>query len=266
MFITRLLAKSTCLILLLPFIASSDTITWLGPRNPATGLVCDPQTEGNCVIGDPLEFNISSASLTSPDIVGDNWKLEIQTNYGTPLPGGSVVIPTFAYEGKQFGMADFMIEWGGNFYGVILSAHDGYTAGNLYKADGFQTSGQVMGAAGVINIPRPNLFALLNPNGQLQGAGVITALANPGADGVTQALYEVSVEFAAPVGFLGSGTFTIYASSYVCDNGYITGDGDAFPPGEDEPPSEIPEPPTSTLAIPLCVALALRKLSGLRKE
>jgi len=208
------------------------------------------------VIGNPLDFNTFSVSLTSPATAADKWHLEILTNYGTTLPGGSAVVPTYAYENKQFGMADFMIQWGSEFYGVVLTAHDGYAAGNLYKASGFQTSGQVMGAQGVINIPRPNLPALLKAGGTLAGAGTIAASAIPGSNGVTQALYKGSVDFAAPINFLGSGTVTIYAASYVCDNGFITGTSSPFPTGHDIPP--VPEPPTWTLAIPAVAAWAMR--------
>jgi len=252
----RLLAKSLFSLALTPLLATASTVTLQGPVSPSTGQVCTPGVTPDCVIGNPLDFNIFSVSLTSPATAADKWHLEILTNYGTTLPGGSAVVPTYAYENKQFGMADFMIQWGSEFYGVVLTAHDGYAAGNLYKASGFQTSGQVMGAQGVINIPRPNLPALLKAGGTLAGAGTIAASAIPGSNGVTQALYKVSVDFAAPINFLGSGTVTIYAASYVCDNGFITGTSSPFPTGHDIPP--VPEPPTWTLAIPAVAAWAMR--------
>jgi len=255
----RLLAKSLC-YLAFSSLLFGTTLTIPGPVSPSSGLVCTPGVSVDCVIGNPLIYDIFSVSLTSPTTAGGQWHLDILTNYGTTLPGGSAVVPTFSYEGKQFGMADFMIQTGTDFYGVVLTAHDGYAAGNFYKASGFQTSQQVMGPQGVIDIPRPNLPALIKAGGTLAGAGTISAIAT-GGNGVSSALYKVSVDFAAPVNFLSSGSYTIYAASYVCDNGYITGTGAPFPPGNDTPPPGVPEPATWTLALPALFAVGLRKFT-----
>src|SRR4051812_29607595 len=170
-------ARILSAFLLLPVFAMASTLTFNGPTLP-NGTPCLPGAPADCVIGNPLAFDIFSASLTSPTTAGGKWHLEIQTNYGTPLPGNSIAVPTYSYEGKQFGMADFMIQSGTDFYAVVISAHDGYSAGSLYKASGFQTSQQVMGPQGILSIPRPTLPALLNAGGSLQGAGTITASQN----------------------------------------------------------------------------------------
>ena len=266
----RVLAKSLAIFALTQTLSFAATLTLNGPVNPDTGLICTPgqaivgpNTAGTCVVGIPAIFNIFSVSLTSPTTSGGTWHLDILTNYGVALNGsGSLAVPTFSYEGKQFGMADFMIQSGSNFYAVVLTDHDGYKAGNLYQASGFQTSFQVMhdqpiaaGLTPVIDIPRPNLPAELKAGGTLLGAGTIKSASN-GGNGIAAALYKVSVDFAAPIGFLSTSNFTVYASSYVCDNGFITGPGVAFPTGN----AAVPEPPTWTLMIPAAAALLMRKL------
>src|SRR5437764_307717 len=121
-------ARILSAFLLLPVFAMAATITFQGPTLP-NGTACTPLNPPECVIGNPLSFDIFSASLTSPAAPGGTWHLEIQTNYGTSLPGNSIAVPTYSYEGKQFGMADFMIQSGTDFYAVVISAHDGYAAG-----------------------------------------------------------------------------------------------------------------------------------------
>jgi len=261
----RLVISTLTALAFTQVLASASTLTLTGPMFPATAstpaTACtpgetQPVTLQACVVGNPLTYDIFSVSLTSPSTSGGTWHLDILTNYGATLPGGSAVVPTFSYEGKQFGMADFMIQQGSNFYAVIMTAHDGYTAGSLYQASGFQTAFQALNPAGVIEIPRPDLPALLKAGGSKIGDGTISAAAT-GGNGVTQALYKISVDFAAPIGFLSSpGKVTIYAASFVCDNGFITGSTDPFPPGHD---TTVPEPPTWTLVIPAAVAIAMRK-------
>jgi hypothetical protein len=274
--------KLLTILTLSQIFAFASTITLTDTINPANGAACSPATNGPgvnasvppangftgaCIDGAPIQFDMFKVSLTSPTTSGGNWKLEILTNYGPVgsgtnfIPGGSTSIPSYAYQGGSFGIADFMIKSGSNFYGVVMTPHDGYTAGSLYQASGFQTSFQVMNAPLVTEIPRPTLPALLNAGGTKIGNGSLLAGPN-GGDGITAALYKISVEFAAPVNFLSSGTFTIYAASYVCDNGYMTGVFDAFAPpptGGTPPPSNIPEPATWTLLIPAAVLIGLRR-------
>ena len=277
--IPRTAFKLLTILTLSQIIAFAGTISLTNTINPANGQACNPGTSvapangftGNCIDGAPIQFDIFSVSLTSPTTSGGTWKLEILTNYG-PLgsgtnfiPAGSTSIPTYSYENKQVGIADLMIQSGSNFYGVVLTPHDGYTAGSLYQANGFQSSFRVMnevpkaaGLSPVVEIPRPGLPALLNPNGTKIGNGSLLAGPN-GGNGISAALYKISVEFAAPVNFLTTGSFTIYAASYVCDNGYMTGSFDAFAPLTVTPPASIPEPSTWTLLIPAALLIGLRR-------
>ena len=144
------------------------------------------------------------------------------------LPGTPDIIPDYAYEGVLFPISDFLISWNGNDYGIVLHPHDGYAAGDFYEAATFQTSKDVMGGQ-VPDIPRPELPVLLGQGGALLGAGTLAAAANPGGNGVTSAMYVITDQFSAPSTFLSSGNFTIYASSYVCANGYITGTDPVVP-------------------------------------
>jgi len=61
----------------------------VGPRkvNPA------PSGQPLCIIGDPAEFLVTDATLTTPEGGNPNWILEIQTNYGVPLSG--TIIPEY---------------------------------------------------------------------------------------------------------------------------------------------------------------------------
>jgi len=220
--------------------ASASTITFTGPQD-GNGNTCDPNGT-HCIIGDRLTYQMFSATITQPVSPGGLFDLVLQTNYGVPLPGSSEVIPSFAYGRGFFAMCDFMVEWDNKYYGIVLHAHDGYTAGDLYQVSGFQTSGAVMAAQGE-DSPRPALPSLINAGGTLVGAGTLSASANAGADGLTQALYKVEVTFAAPANFLATGDFTIHGCSFVCDNGYITGTGN-FPP-----PGVVPEPATWALVL-----------------
>jgi len=238
----------------------ATTIVFNGPQD-RNGLNCDPATDGHCVIGAREEFQMFSAALTSPTVPGGQWNLKIETNYGVALPGsGGDVIPSFLYGRGTFAMCDFMITWNNIDYGIVMHAHDGYTPGYLYQVnDGFQTSGQVMSAQGE-DSPRPEMAVLIAAGGSLRGVGTLTATANPGANGLTQALYEVQVAFSAPSNFLSSGLFTVRACSYECANGYILGNGkfdNPVPTGQD---SGVPEPSTLVMMLAGIGALGAAKL------
>ena len=243
------------LLVLAQIPGAATTLVFDGPQD-VNGLDCDP---ANCVIGDRKEFQMFSASLTTPASPGGQWNLTLQTNYGVPLGGGGGgdVIPTFQYGRAFFAMCDFMITWNNIDYGIVMHAHDGYTAGNLYEVDGFKTSGQVMSAQ-LEDSPRPSMAVELQAGGHLRGVGTVTASANAGADGLTQALYEVQVAFTAPSNFLSSGLFKVRACSYACANGYISGDGEFPPvPGNDE---GVPEPSTLAMMLVGAGALGVAKL------
>ena len=221
--------------------AQAATIVFNGPQD-ANGNTCDPNgpQQNHCIIGDRLEFQMFNVILSQPTSPGGAFKLVLNTNYPVPLPGTHEVIPTARYGNAYLAMCDFMIEWNNKYYGIVLHAHDGYTAGNLYEVSGFQNSGDVMSAAGETS-PRPRLPALINAGGTERGTGTLSAAANIGANGLTQALYKVTVDFVAPANFLATGDFKIHACSFACDNGYVTGTGNFV--------NAVPEPATWSLLL-----------------
>lgn len=228
------LHKALLLLSISALSSYATSITFLGPFGPGN----DSQ-----VNGDPLIFDIQDATITQPTTPGGQWKLVINTNYGTPLPGTTEVVPSFTDGQIIYSMSDFLIKQGNTYYGVVLHAHDGYVAGDLYTSNGFTNALHF----------NPQNPVYLNTGGTLAGTGTITAAANVGGNGVTLAEYKVTVNFNAPVTFLNS-PFTIYASSADCGNSFMTGTADF---------SGVPEPATLPLmcsAVLLLVFVRNRKL------
>jgi hypothetical protein len=177
--------------------------------------------------------------LGDPDFL-----LTIETNYGAAIPGSPDVIPSFLVGGVPYEIGDFLISWEGNSYAIVLSDHDGYTAGNLYAASGFQSSGQVLPLS-----PRPLYPVWLDGGGTQEGAGALSGAQT--GDGTTSALYTITDSFSAPAGFLASGDLTVDFSSAICANGFLTGTVDFA----SVPPPSVPEPGTVFLLIPALAAL-----------
>jgi hypothetical protein len=210
----------------------ANTISFTGPSDT--------------IIGDPYYYDIFGVQLTQPTGGNPDWVVTIETNYPETIPGSPDVVPLYSYNGTLYGMGDLLFTWNGNDYGIVLTPHNGYAAGDLYEASGFQTSGQVMGIA---NSPRPEVPVLLDAGGSLAGNGSLSGAET--GNGVTTGLYTLTDDFSAPPGFLSTGEFGIQISSYVCANGYITGTG-SFP-GE-----PVPEPGTFLLLAPALIMLGRR--------
>jgi hypothetical protein len=228
-----LFGKALLLFVVTAAASFATSITFLGPFGPG---------KDSGVIGDPLTFDIQDATITQPTSPSGKWTLTIDTNYGTPLPGGAgEVVPSFTDGGITYSMSDFLIKQGNTYYGIVLHAHDGYAAGDLYSSTGFTNA---------LHFNRQNPV-YLNTGGSLAGTGTITAAANLHGDGISIAEYKVTVNFSAPVTFLDS-PFTIYASSADCGNSFMTGPGD-FTVGT----ASAPEPRTLLLFGPAMLLLAL---------
>ncbi len=180
------MSLSTKLLLLLTtfgMASFANTISFTGPSDT--------------IIGDPYYYDIFGVQLTQPTGSNSDWVATIETNYPETIPGSPDVVPPYVYNGTPYGMGDLLFTWNGNDYGIVLTPHNGYAAGDLYEASGFLTSGQVMGAAAS---PRPSVPVLLAPGGSLAGVGFLSGAET--GNGVTTGLYTVTDDFSAPAGFL----------------------------------------------------------------
>jgi hypothetical protein len=233
-------SRLTLLLAITAIAASAGTVSFTGPSLP--------------VLGDPLKFNIFGVQLSQPTVSNPNFVLMIETNYGAVISGSN--IPPFLWDvdNKLYSIADFLINWNGQNYGLILSPHvagglpyDSYTQGQLIKSPNQQfdlvKSGDVLPGT-----PRPLLPVWVAAGGTQVGAGTVTGAQT--GDGVATAKYTITAEFSAPAGFLSTGSFSIQASNYVCDNGIIIGTGTFTGSGG----GDVPEPATLFLFVP---ALAL---------
>jgi len=211
-------------------------IVFSGPFGPTDASVLGPHSM----------FDIESVTITQPATPGSDWSVKILTNYGADLSGVTGSIPGFVDDGVTLLPADLLIQSAAIYYGVILHSHDGYTAGDLYQAAGFQT------AQNAINDPSVQLAdyhstdpVWLAGGGTLDGTGTISASHH--GDGTTSAEYEIDLNFSAPAGFLTAGDFTLTMSSADCANGFLQGTGTFG--GGSTGGGEVPESGTAAMLI-----------------
>lgn len=182
------------------------------------------------VIGDQLKYDIQDLSLTGPSFGAGPFELIVDTNYGVSLPGSPDLIPSFIEQGfATLWMSDFLIQQGGFYYGVVLSPHDGYIAGDVYLASGFQNSIYF----------NPGVPVSIVPGGVQIGTGTLSAAPNVGCNGVNCAEFRVTDTFYLdpPLRFIDeTAPFTVLMSSATCANGWLFAEE-----------SESPEPATSWL-------------------
>ena len=206
---------------------------------------CPAPADPSCIFGDPLQFKVFGAVLSSPTVSDPNWELSIQTNYITTIAGsgaGTVSPGTFDFAGSPFtqgshglfSIGDFLITWDGNQYGVAMSPHDGLQVGSLYQVPSFLTAADVMNdpLTGQLIAPtgpvlpyaahRSDIPVWLGPGGTVLGGGTLSGAKT--GDGVNAALFTLTDSFSAPAGFLGDGNFSIDFSSFVCANGFLIDD------------------------------------------
>jgi len=243
--------------------AIGGTITFTGPED-VNGNPCTPGITPSCIIGPangaPI-YEVFSLTITTPTAPGGTWTVSVDTDYGTTIPSNATSIPVYTYleTSDSFGIGDILFAWNGKDYGLVLTPHDGYAAGDLYVANTLQTSAQVLesGTPTAIpsdEIPRPTLNVLLGAGGSQVGTGKITVTTNPGANGVNNGTYTITDSFTAPSNFLSS-AFTVYDSSYDCANGYLTGGNGGFTLG-----AASPEPGSWLLILPGLVLLGVARM------
>ena len=192
-------------------LAFADSVTFHGPFPPNDG----------SVNGSHLDFDIQDAILAQPAAPGGDWTLTIHTNYGVGLTGqGENAVPDW----RSYAVGDFLISWNGGFYRVVLHGHNGYSAGNLYQAGGYQTARE---ATGTPTYPDTTPPVWLDPGGVLLGGGTISSAMY--GDGAIKAESVIVDVFHAPAGFLASGPFTVGFASATCGNGVLSGGGQFVP-------------------------------------
>jgi hypothetical protein len=270
--------RSLLLIAATAVTSFASTVTFArGDGNPNT-IVPDLAN----IIGNALDFQIFGVQLSQPTMTNPDFQLTIETNYGfndlpnsgigvtSNIPNGSSVIPSFPFGGLDYNIGDFIIQQGGNDYGILLSAHDGYTqaqVGSLFEVNGYQGSADLLPVSVAKHEVLPDGTEIpveLAPGGRdlsLSGA-TLTVTTNPDLADVengTQALYTITVNFSAPAGFLDDQPFTIDFTSAICANDFIV----SMPPPVG--PS-VPEPGTWALMasglLLLGIGLAGRKIRG----
>jgi len=268
-------AKLLFLLAITVLCASATTVSFSG-----TPTVCSPfvPTNPNCVLGGDIgSFGIYGVQLTQPTNSALPWTLTIETNYplcvpGTPgctlqhtiaTPGNLIPPAPYGASGPVFSISDFLINWNNTDYGVVLAQHvnngnlvgDGYLAGNLYQAPNSQPD--EVAATSLVSPARTNTNVWLAPGGTLLGPGSVSVVS--GGNG-TPAAYTITDTFFAPAGFLSTGTFSIFASSYVCANSEIIGTG-TFVGGSN---GGVPEPGTFWLCLPILLLFGRRFIRRVR--
>lgn len=255
-------ASLLLLFIVTAFISSASTITFMGPTTPS-GAPCDPSGP-QCVNG--ANYEVYGVQLSQPTTPNGDWTLTIEENYPnnpTPLVAGNVIPPEESISGALYSTADFLINWNGTDYGVVLAPHveagasvDNYQAGNLYQAPNTQFDTVLSGQQppnppGVLDMgsTHPGQPVWLSPGGTLLGTGTVSVAL--GGNG-TPAQYTVTDVFSAPADFLATGSFTITADSFVCANGLVEGTGSfsAGGGGSSGGGSNVPEPGSFLLAFP----------------
>jgi len=238
---------------------ATPTYNFSGPTTP-TGVPC-MASDPTCVIGSASLYAIYGAQLTQN--TATTWTLSIETNYPATITGNVIPTAQWGVDLQFYSISDFLINWNGNDYGIVLSQHikagntvDSYVGGDLYQAPNTSPDLIVSGTNNVVlspgvlpSSPRPNQPVWLAPGGTQLGTGTVT-VANTGSG--TPAAYTITDQFSAPANFLSTGSFTIDASSWVCANGVIVGTGTVGGTG-----GQTPEPGTFLLSLPALLLLFL---------
>jgi len=175
------------------------------------------------VFGDPLKYQMFTATIDVPSVPTGTYTIDISTNYGATLSGPTSVIPRFKEDpndplSPELWMGDFLLQQGNKYFGVVFVAHDGYVAGDVYQTPGpFVTNGN----RGDRNNQQP---VSLDAGGVKVGTGTVLAFPT-GCNGTTCGEIHVTetftidpqsafVSWAAPV--------TIFIQSATCANGGLT--------------------------------------------
>jgi hypothetical protein len=164
--------------------------------------------------------------------VADGWAtVTIDFNYG-----GGITLQPFT-DGIPLAVGDLFFyapsDPGNYLYGVPLSSHGGFTADSLYKVGGdttLLTADAIIGNTGYYY--RRDQDVWLGGSGTPETTGLPVQVANYG-DGVSNALYAVTLEFPVSADFTASviqnDQIGIAFASADCGNDVLAGSTDAAP-------------------------------------
>jgi hypothetical protein len=180
------------------------------------------------VIGNPALYDIQKASVH----IADGWAtVSIYFNYG-----GGITLQPFT-DGIQLAVGDLFFyapsDPGDYLYGVPLSSHGGFTADNLYRIGDDTT---LLTADDIIHNTgyyyRRTQDVWLGGEGSPETIGLPVQVTNYG-DGVSNALYDATLEFPVPADFVTSviqnDQLGIAFASAYCGNDVLEGTTSAAP-------------------------------------
>jgi len=206
------------------------------------------------IFGDPDQYKVFSASLTTPTVANPYYTLVIKTDYpndavsGSGIPDGSTSVPAARYgTGLYYNVGDFEIISQAITYGVVLSNHvdvhnvavsqdkvgNPFVPGDLYQGN-FVTAGSIpfsiLGSGTVTNFPYQVANGSTLASTTALPAGVVPLVVNVNPAwaplDTVDPRYIITDHFTGPSNLL-SGVFTVNFTSYACANSNVGGVVDA---------------------------------------
>lgn len=192
------------------------------------------------VVGLNGQFDIQSVAFSN--ISPSNITVQIDFNYNF----GDTTLAPFSVYGITLNPGDLLLTSGTQMWGVALSGHPGFTAGDLYSVDGFLTARQVLGNPNASY--NPNDYVWLNNDGAqaLLTAGSVSSVGIGGDE------IQTTLSFTPSAGLysqFAAGDVSFQFGAATCANDYIT--------GTINPASSVPEPASVLLLMSGLAGLGL---------
>jgi hypothetical protein len=177
------------------------------------------------VIGLNAQFDIQSVVFTN--ITPSNVTVQIDFNYNY----GDIKLSPFTVDGINLQAADLLFTSGSDMWGIALSSHPGFMAGDLYSVDDFLTAKQVLGNPAASYNPNDVVWMNNDGNQRLAGTGTVSTV-GIGGDEV-----QTTLSFTPPANLLSAfnvANVLFDFGSATCANDYINGTVGAI--------TSVPEP------------------------